>query len=219
MNRICVLALVAALLMVSALVAQASPEAVGSFAGKDFSSFATTGYCTELLAESYNYGNTFTGVITSQAYKLTNGDYLYLYQAKNTGPSVMELLGVSSVYDVKEFGYLTGGQPTNFALGGRNPYQAFDGSYAVTYDEDAGGLLTYGYYGFMHAQVSPGDHTTTLYAVSSWTPTVGDAFAIDHGTAAVRAWTAGTAPVPEPSSLLALGMGVVPFLVRRRFKK
>jgi hypothetical protein len=88
------------------------------------------------------------------------------------------------------------------------------GDYAVTYDIDGDYNMSFDYSAVQKASVPAGAHTAVLYQISPNAPILGNVYAIDSGVAATQAWT--TAAVPEPASLMALGMGLAALFARRR---
>lgn len=199
------------LLMMLAVSASADPATVDPFIGRDFSDFGTSSPATSLLISPYNYGGTFVGNIYSQTFVLPGGEYLYLYQAANTGPSILELMGVAPISGFAEAGYLTE-VPAGFLEGGKTPLN-YGGVYAVMYDSDSK-LLTFNYSSFFGAHLNAGEHSVALCVRSPFAPTLGEAYVIDGGVAAADVWI----PVPEPSSMMVLlsGLAGLGMLKRRR---
>lgn len=207
------LALVAAILAVVCGSAAAAPTPVtlvpDSFAGLGGGSAASL-----MTTSDYNYNGTFTGHIISQAFNLSSGlfsgQYLYLYQADNEGPSSLEVFGVAPFYGLKKAGYLTSGEPDLFLSGGNVPAGA-------SYDADlAEPGMSFAYPGYLGSYVPAGNHTRVQYMISPYAPTVGEAFVIDTGVASGEVVT----PMPEPATMALLGIGgALMTLVRRRRRR
>lgn len=205
-------ALVVILVLATAICATADPEPVSPFLAKAFSAMGATAEIKPLISSTYNFNNTFAGTILSDVWSLSDGDYLYLYQAANSGPSALELLGVAPFYDIEEVGYISDGAPAGFVSDGKLPVK-IDGDYSVTYDVD-GDNVSFGYLGFIkNGAVTAGQHTSVLYLISSKSPVLGTVCAMDSGVASADGWTSS---VPEPSSLVAFGLGAAMLLRRRR---
>jgi len=182
---------------------------------EDFNNLGVTGAASALVAQAYNYGGTFTGCVTSQAFALDTGEYLYLYQADNYGPSSLEVFAIfpfagfnptNGALGRGEAGYLTANEPAGFLPGGYVPAgQTYDDVPAVL-------VVSFQFPTFLAAHVPAGGHTASLYLVSPYGPTMGEAHVIDGGTAGVDV----VVPVPEPGSLALLAIGAVALIRRRR---
>ncbi len=214
-------AFVCGLALASAAAALAVPQNVTSFVGSDFASFGANSVAGALITSNYNYNNTFTGTFASQAFSLSSGEYLYLYQAENSGKSVLEVFGFSEVYNPSQFGYLNANSPIGFLTGGKLPVQSVTEGYTITYDAEAGGFYSCKYTDHL-TYVLAGEHTVTYYVVSKGAPVAGRMFAIDHGTADAVAWAPGvpgSPTTPEPSALLGLLAAAGPLAVIARRRK
>jgi len=162
----------------------------------------------DTMEEPYNYNNAFTGEVISQAYELDGGGYLYLYQAVNNGPSVLEVMALSPFWSLQGQGYLTGAVPSPFVAGGDVPYNS-----SMTYDADVPSpTVSFNYPSVLGGHVLPGGNTVVLYVISDNAPTVGEAYVIDSGTAITDA----VVPTPEPASLALLAGGGLLLVLRRR---
>lgn len=157
----------------------------------------------------WDYNSVFTGQVVSQAFELASGDYLYLYQADNFGPSVLEIMAVSPFHSVLESGYLlTGSEPDGFLAGGLRPIGA-------TYDAGVPSpVVSYNYPSFFGAHIPAGQHGRTMYLISANAPAMGEAFVINSGTAV----TDVVVPIPEPATIGLLALGGVLLMVRRRHR-
>lgn len=201
--------------MVVLSAASADPVPVAPFLARDFSAIGAVSEIQPLLSSEYNYNDVFMGQIRSSVWSLSSGDYLYLYQGVNYGPSVLQILGVAPFYQMTEAGYLSSNEPTGYLTGGKTPVQIPSGSgtYAVTYDEPGGANVSFGYYSFLGGAVPSGQHTAVLYLVSPYSPESGYVHVIDSGVATAPGWVTA---VPEPGSMLVLGAGLATLAMRRR---
>ena len=174
----------------------------------DFSSMGVTGTATSLLSSSYSYGTMFSGDISSQVFDLDSGDYLYLYQVENDGPSIMEKLVVFSMCGGGSLagGYLTANEPTGFLAGGVAPA-------GIVHDADpAVRTVGFDFPAVIGGEVSAGEHTCSLYLVSPRAPMLGEAHVIDGGVGSAEVWV----DCPEPATLCLLAVGAAGLLRRRR---
>jgi len=184
--------------------------------GKDFDALGAGGPATAVVSAPFNYSDQFTGIVFSQAYELASSDsYLYLYQVENTGPTVLEVLGVCPFYQVEEAGYLTANQPVPFldTTTGLTPYGPSGPS--MSYDVDLPKpVVSFNYPSVLGAHLPAGAHSVVLYLISPNPPISGDAYVIDGGALVVDA----VVTVPEPTLTLLLGLGslAVPSWRRRR---
>lgn len=213
--RLLLTALVGMAVLSMSMEASADPVPLTPFLAKDFGALGATTEVKPLLSSDYDFNSTFMGQIRSSVWSLSSGDYVYLYQAVNYGPSVLEILGVAPFYGIKEAGYISSSIPDGYLIEGMTPAQIPSGSgnYAVTYDETGGANVTFGYYSFVGGAVPGGQHTVVLYLVSPYEPVSGYVHAIDSGVATAASWTTA---VPEPGSMLVLGGGLATLALRRR---
>ncbi|MFO8015003.1 MAG: PEP-CTERM sorting domain-containing protein [Phycisphaerae bacterium] len=162
-----------------------------------------------LITYDYNYNDTFTGQMVSRAFDMASGDYLYLYQVVNDGPSSMEVFGLAPFFGFQEGGSLTGGEPTGFLADGLEPAGA---NYDDTLDEP---LVTFSYPAYLGDQVPAGEHTRVLYLVSPYASVEGEGYVIDGGVDAGPVVTT----LPEPATLGLLAGGAVLMVGLRRKRR
>ena len=195
--------LVAVAVLIAGSGASASPISF-PLTGNAFSSLGVTGAETAVVASNWT-SDTWTGTVYSQVFSLSDGSNLYLYQAKNNGPDILEVLVVKPFWNpnLTSAGYLTSGDPAGFLAGGLAPA-------GQTYDP-AVQNFSFQYPSFLGAQVPPGGNTVALYVISPDPWTLGSAYVIDGG-AAMGAWVS----VPEPMTLFLLAAGGAGILLRRR---
>jgi len=193
-------AVIASLIVIMGLAGDAlAAPIVVTMEPEDFASLDVTGEASELVVSHYDYGSVFLGEVISRAFDLDSGEYLYLYQADNDGPSVLEILAICPFYEISSAGWLTGGEPAGFLAGGLVPL-------GMTYDADlVEPNMSYNYPSFLAGHVPAGEHTAALYVISPNAPTIGEAFVIDSGVATVP--VVSTIPEPVSLGLLALGLG------------
>jgi hypothetical protein len=178
------------------------------FHPEDFSTLGVTGDATTLMTSHFDWGGTgtFKGNILSQAFNLSDGNYLYVYQAQNAGSHVMETLVVEPFYGLQSAGYLTANEPLGFLSNGLAPA---GGSYIQS--PGTSPYVSFAYPDYLGNSVPPGGHSTSLYLISPNAPVVGVAHVIDSGTADVPVWMA-----PEPATLCLLGAAGLAALMRRQ---
>jgi hypothetical protein len=144
------------------------------------------------------------GQVSSQAFNLADGNYLYLYQANNTGSTVLDVLSVYPTYGLLSAGSLSANAPTGFLAGGTLPS-------GVSWDQALGANnLEYDYFPSAGGSIAVGSHSVAMYMISSYSPIVGEGFVIDSGVAMVSAVVA-----PEPATLGFLAIGLAAGLARR----
>jgi len=210
MKRTTNLAIVAIFLCTLGLVGDRTVAApiIFNLDAEDFSNLGVTGAASALVTQGYNYSGTFTGSVASQAFSLDTGEYLYLYQADNYGPSSLEVFAIFPFagFDPDKAGYVTANEPAGFLPGGYVPAgQSYDNLPAVL-------VVSFQYPTFLATHVPAGEHTASLYLISPYGPTMGEAHVIDGGTAGVEV----VVPVPEPGALALLAVGTVALIRRRR---
>jgi len=196
----------------------ATPVLVTPFGPRDYSTFSASVW-TSALNPTYGDGVDFGGTFMSQVFRLPDQTYLYIYQARNAGPSELARFNLMPFSSYIEAGYLTdAGAPAGFLpTDGKKPFQPSPWVYDVTYDAAlAKPLLAYQFAGGESTGVAPGKHTAALYVISRDAPTLGEANMIDGGVSTVDAWVP---VVPDPSTVLALlsGLGALAGLkIRKR---
>jgi len=201
-------ALVAAALALclAAATAPADPIVL-TMVPEDFANLGATTVAGTLLTPTYDDNGAFTGTVYSKVYNTTGGDYLYLYQVRNGGPSVLEKQVVFPIAPVDQAGYLTANEPSEFLGGGSTPlsivYDPILLLRTLGFDYPAGG-------GF---DIGAGEHSTVVYVLSSSPPRMGESHVIDGGTGSVEVWT------PEPASLALLAGGGTLLLLRRKRRR
>ncbi|MHC4715813.1 MAG: PEP-CTERM sorting domain-containing protein [Planctomycetota bacterium] len=184
---------------------------------KSFDELGVDSVFNSPLTDTYEYwgdvGGTptllFSGSVVSQVFTRSDGSYLYLYQADNGGPSILEKLNVLPFYalDKDNAGVVTGTVPSPFDEGGLNPLGA-------TYDEAVPDpYVGYDYQSVPGYHVPAGASTAVLYLVSPNPPVVGEAHVIDSGIGVVDVYVA---EVPEPATLGLLAAGLTVLLARKR---
>ena len=199
---------VVAVFLVVALAGVASADPVIlSMVPADYTSLGATTAATTMLSQTYDDGGAFTGTVLSQVYNTSSGDYLYLYQVLNGGPSALEKEVIFPFAPVDgDVGYLTADEPTGFSAGDQVPFAiVYDSAISVPtigIDYPSGG-------GF---SVGAGENTNVVYILSSAPPELGESHVVDGGTGSVEVW------VPEPATLVVLIGGLSVVLVRRRRK-
>ena len=162
----------------------------------DFANLGATTPETVMLVEAYDYAGAFTGTVNSRVYNTTGGDYLYLYQVLNGGPSVMEKQVIFPFAPLDgDAGYLTANEPAGFGVGQQQPY-------SIVYDAAVPGAPTIGidYPAGAGFEVNAGENSVVAYFLSSASPKIGESHVIDGGTGSVEVY------VPDPA---VFGSGLI----------
>jgi hypothetical protein len=149
--------------------------------------------------------------VLSQCFAAESGDYVYLYQVNNTGTgtnSSVELFTLAPFLGAGNdplMGWLTGDVPAGFLSTSIVP-------------EDTGYFNTENVVSFYFTErvgdpITPSEHSTVLYAVSTYAPGL-----ITGNLIGARVSTGDVVGpvVPEPSTLVLIGMGLAALIVARR---
>ena len=152
--------------------------------------------------------------VYSQAFVSTAGEYAYLYQVNNVGiPNVDHYVESFTLYPTSsriEVGFLNSasGLTAPFLAGGQDPWPM--GS------ETAGLLDSFAYNDFLGKAIEPGNHSLVMYITSMDKPGMIMGNVIDGAVAS----GAVVGAVPEPSTLILLGVGAVSLIFAwRRHKR
>jgi hypothetical protein len=198
------------LLSVIAAGAQAGNVLLTSSTLADLTSGGPVGGGDPLVTDM-SYGILHAQVF-SQAYPGKSGGYVYFYQVDNTGAgsdAAIELFTLSAFAGTgatPAAGWLTGSVPEGFLAGSQVPE---DTGFINAYD-----VLSLYFTQRAGAAITPGETSSVLYAVSTYTPQriIGNLIGARVGSGEV------VGPVvPEPSTLGLIGMGLASlFAVRRR---
>jgi hypothetical protein len=127
-------------LAIGVSVAAASPSGF-TLTGKDFGTLAVSGTASDITTANWVSGS-WSGTVTSQAFALSSGEYLYLYQAHNNGLASLEKLVINPFAnpELTTAGYLIANLPSGFSGGGIVPL-------GHTYDPAPAVLnVSYGFY-------------------------------------------------------------------------
>ena len=206
MKKVLTISVTIGIILAATVLAQATPVLISPFEEKDFSALGVTTPATSQMVEPYSYGTEFNGMMVSQAFNRSGGGYLYLYQVKNYGASVLEVLALKPFFGLDEAGHLTGNEPVGFLSDGIAPAGS---TYDAALDYP---LISYNYPAYLGMYLDSGEHSKALYVLSSNSPTTGDAYVIDGGVVIVSA----VVTVPEPATLVLLLVGGLALLRKRK---
>ena len=153
--------------------------------------------------------------VLSQALPTEWGDWVYLYQVSNTGTgtnSSIELLTLvpfAGAGDTPTVGWLTGDLPEGFLP--PDSQDPEDTGYINAED-----VLSFYFTERAGAVITPGEHSAVLYAVSMYAPDPDNRILGNLIGARVGDGDVIGPVVPEPSTLVLIGMGLAALVVMRR---
>ena len=218
-NKLLTIGVMTAVLAIGGIV-QATPIYIGT-AGADFNTLlgGLAAPAGSALPTNFSGGNLSAEVI-SQAFTDGLGNYLYLYQLKNTGVVGNDVITrfTASPYaqadNTISLGYLTANIPAAFLLGDQAPLYG---------DVDAAAGPTVGFnfpvgnpiYGIPDSYIAPTKMSKVLYVQSTLAPGLVTGNVINGGVHSGPI----IGPVPEPATVTLLvmaGLGLLCYARRRR---
>jgi hypothetical protein len=152
--------------------------------------------------------------VLSQAFATESGNYVYLYQVNNIGTgtdssielfTLVPFIGAGASPSV---GWLTGDVPEGFLASGQEP-----GNTGFINAQD---VLSFYFTELAGEVITPGEHSAVLYAVSAYAPDTVELIVGNLIGARVGDGEVIGPIVPEPSTLVLIGMGLAALVVARR---
>ena len=165
------------------------------------------------MVSSITSGN-LSAEVTSQPFSDGTGNYLYLYQIRNTGGAAITRFTGSPYMGADSgitLGYLTANIPDNFSAGDQAPLYG-------DVDADSGPTVGFNFpvgfplYGIPDSYIGVGNSSFVMYVESALAPGVVTGNVIDGMVGSVSIY----GPVPEPATIGLLALGSMAWLGRRK---
>ena len=174
------------------------------------------GYAAETTFEIKTLGGeaSFEAEVYSQCFSDGEGEYIYLYQVRNTTPSgyapieFFTLWPFTGADENTEIGYLDADIPTDFY---ETPVQVPHSS-GVIEPLDTGPLITFYYNLLFDKAIDPGEYSVVMYVESQLEPNEIYGSVINGSSYT----TTVVGPVPEPATMILLGLASLGMMGRRR---